>query len=203
MTFAGHLRAIGFKGSGFNYIMDSENFVFTIGIQASQWGGQCCAEFGIQPKDIESIGAHKVDFKKLKYYQCELRTRISRKNGADQWWQYSDNAQKNILIADQIFDIITAQIVPIINRFKENPFVFDQIEVSDLTNIFKYVADKLEGLQLMTTDIRFVWALTKIYEKRNFERARQFARYGLSKLDATSTFIGKADFERVLSTNDA
>lgn len=201
-TLAGHLKTLGFKGSGLNYIMDSDNFIFTIGVQASQWGGQCCAEFGIQPKDIDSFGDHKIDFKKLKYHQCELRTRLATTNGTDQWWQYSDDQEKNIQIADQIFDIITKQVVPIINLFKSDNFVFDKIEVSDLNNIFKYVADKLGGMSLMTTDIRFAWALTKIYEKRNLDKAKQFAKFGLSKLDETSTFIGKADFEGVLRQNN-
>lgn len=201
-TLAGHLKTLGFKGSGFNYIMDSDNFVFTIGVQASQWGGQCCAEFGIQPKDIDSFGDHKVDFKKLKYYHCEFRTRLATKNGSDQWWKYSDDEEKNVQVANQIFEIIVRQVVPIIELFKNDEFVLDRIEVSDLNNIFKYVADKLGGLSLMTTDIRFAWALTKIYEKRNLDKAKQFAKFGLSKLDDTSTFIGKVDFERVLQQNN-
>lgn len=201
-TLAGHLKTLGFKGSGFNYILDSDNFVFTIGVQASQWGGQCCAEFGIQPKDIDTIGDQKIDFKKLKYYQCEFRTRLATKNGTDQWWQYSDDPEKNVQIADQIFDIVTKQVVPIIELFKSEKFVFDRIEVSDLNNIFKYVADKLGGMSLMTTDIRFAWALTKMYEKRNIGKAKQFAKFGLSKLDDTSTFMGIPDFERVLRQNN-
>ena len=197
-TLSGHLKTLGFKGSGFNYTMDSDNFIFTIGVQASQYGGQCCAEFGIQPKDIDSFGDYKIDFKKLKYSDCEFRTRLSTNNGSDQWWKYSDEPKKNIEIANQIFDIISKQVVPIIDLFKADKFVLDGIEISDLNNIYKFVADKLGGMSLMTTDIRFAWALTKIYEKRNLDKAKAFAKFGLSKLDNTSTFIGKADFERVL-----
>lgn len=195
---AEQLKTLGFKGSGFNYIMDSDDFVFTIGVQASQWGGQCCAEFGIQPKDIESIGAHKIDLKRLKYYQCEFRTRLTNNNGSDNWWTYSDDQEKNIEVANQIFDITVKKIIPIINLFKGRQFVFDRIEITDLENIFKNVADKLGGMSLMTTDIRFAWAMVKIYEKRNLKRAKQFAVFGLSKLEGTGTFIGIADFERVL-----
>lgn len=201
-TLAGHLKTLGFKGSGFNYIMDSDNFIFTIGVQASQWGGQCCAEFGIHPKDIDSFGDHKVDFKKLKYYQCEFRTRLATNNGSEQWWKYSDDQEINIQVANQIFDIVVRQVVPIIELFKGDKYVLDRIDVSDLNNIFKYVADKLGGMSLMTTDIRFAWALTKIYEKRNLDKAKQFAEFGMSKLDDKSTFIGKVDFERVLRQNN-
>jgi hypothetical protein len=201
-SLSGHLRSLGFKGSGFNYIMDSDEFVYTIGIQASQWGGQCCAEFGIQPKEIDRIGEHLIDFKKIKYYQCELRTRLASQNGSDQWWQYSDDHKNNIKIADEIFELVRKQVVPIINRFKSKPFVLDQIEVSDLNNVFKNVSQKLQGMTLMTTDIRLAWTLTKIYEKRNSKKAIQFAKYGLSKLDNKNLFFGRSDFESVLEENN-
>ena len=57
-------------------------------------------------------------------------------------------------------------------------------------------------MTLMTTEIRFAWALTKIYEQRNPIKAKQFAKFGLSKLDSTSTFIGKPDFEKALTNNN-
>ena len=198
-TLAGHLKTIGFKGSGFNYSLDSDNFVFTIGIQASQYGGQCCAEFGIQPKEIDRFGEHQIDLKKLKYYNCEFRTRLSKKNGADQWWKYSDDEPTNIQVANEIFEIVQKDILPIMNLFKSEPYVLDRIEIEDLGNIFKNIPKKLGGMTLMTSNIRFAWALTKIYQNRNLVKAKQYAKFGLSKLDSSSTFIGKPDFEKVLS----
>jgi hypothetical protein len=198
-TLAGHLKTIGFKGSGFNYLLDSDNFIFTFGIQASQYGGQCCAEFGIQPKEIDSFGERKIDLKKLKYNNCEFRKRLSKKNDTDEWWKYSDDEQNNVQIANEIFEMVQKDILPIINLFKSEPYVLDRIEVEDLENIFQNIPKKLEGMGLMTTDIRLAWALTMIYQKRNLEKAKQYARFGLSKLDSTSTFIGKPDFEKVLS----
>lgn len=197
-TLAGLLKTIGFKGSGFNYLMEDEYFIFTIGIQASQYGGQCCAEFGIQPKEIDSFGEHKIDFKKLKYYSCEFRTRLSKKNGADQWWKYSDDEQKNIEVANEIFGIVQKDVQPIINLFKNHPYVLDRIEIEDLENIYKSIPGKLAGMTLMNGNVRLAWALTKIYEKRDLKRAQKFARFGLSKLETSSSFIGKVDFERVL-----
>lgn len=194
-----HLKTLGFKGSGFNYLLDTDNFIFTIGIQASQYGGQCCAEFGVQPKEIDRFGDHKIDFKKLKYYSCEFRTRLSRKNGADQWWKYSENEQRNIEIADEIFVIIQRDILPIINLFKGEPYVLDRIEVSDLENIFERIPKKLAGMTIMSSGTRLAWALAKIYEKRDLEKAKQFAKFGLSQLDNSSTFIGKPDFENVIN----
>lgn len=103
---SGKLKELGFKGSGFNYIMDSEHFVFTIGIQASRYGGQCCTEFGIQPKTVDTNGYEKLNFKKLKYYNCEFRTRLSPKGQGDYWWKYSELENRNIEIANDILNVI-------------------------------------------------------------------------------------------------
>ena len=130
--------------------MDTDNFIFTIGIQASQYGGKCCAEFGIQPKEIDNVEDRKIDFKKLKYNNCEFSTRLSRKNDADQWWKYSHDEQTNIKIADEIFSIIQKDILPIINLFKSEPYILDRIEIKDLEDIFKSISKKLAGMTLMT-----------------------------------------------------
>jgi hypothetical protein len=58
-----HLLSLGFKGSGFHYLMEIEGFFLAVGIQGGRYGGRCCVEFGIQPKSIDSIGEHKIDFK--------------------------------------------------------------------------------------------------------------------------------------------
>ena len=196
------MKTLGFKGSGFSYIMDTEDYLFAVGIQASQYGGQCCVEFGIQPKSLAGFIGEILDFKKLKYYDCELRTRLSKNNGVDQWWQYSDNQEKNIEIANEIYNLVVRQAFPIITLFKSDPNLFEKIEVSDLDNVYKHVAKKLAGMTLMTTEIRFAWVLTKMFENKNPEKAQQFAMFGLSKLNSSSTLIGKADFERVLSQNN-
>ena len=193
------LKTIGLKGAGFNYILYSDNFIFTIGIQASQYGGQCCAEFGIHPKEIDRIGEYQIDFKKLKYHSCEFSTRLSRNNGEDQWWKYSDKEQANIEIAEEIYSLIKKNILPIINLFQSEPYILDKIEIEDLDNIYKNVSKKLSGMTLMTTDVRFAWALTQIYAKRDLAKAKVFSKYGLSKLDSSSLFFGKEDFENILN----
>ena len=164
------------------------------------WSVLCRAWYS--SRGIDSSGNNKIDLKNLKYYSCEFRQRLWRKDPADQWWQYSDDPELNIQVAEHIFHSIKEQALPIIQLFKTEPYILDSIEVSDLSNIYKNVATKLGGMILMTTDIRFAWALTKIFEKRNPEKAIQFAKFGLSKLDASSIFIGKVDFERVVRQDD-
>ncbi|MDM1524305.1 DUF4304 domain-containing protein [Empedobacter sp. 225-1] len=72
------LKELGFKGSGSNYKKENVNFIYTIGIQANRYGGSCCVELGIHPKEIIENFGHEIDLKKLKYYDCEFRTRLTR-----------------------------------------------------------------------------------------------------------------------------
>jgi hypothetical protein len=201
-TLSSYLKDLGFKGSGFNYLMDTDNFVFAIGIQASQHGGQCCAEFGIQPKSIDTSGFEKLDFKKLKYFNCEFRTRLAPTGQSDKWWKYSENEQGNLQIVNEIIELIKNRALPIIQLFEDNPNILETIELADLDNLYVNVPKKLLGMNLATTDIRFAWAMTKALAKTNPTKAKMFAEYGLSKLDSSSTFMGKQDFERILTENN-
>lgn len=198
-TLGDKMRSIGFKGSGFYFLQDSENFVFTFGVQASRYGGQCCAEYGIQPKALSRIGNHELNFSKLKYSECELRKRLVKPSkGLDQWWTYSDNDGKNIQIANEMFDLFVEQAMPTINAFNSNPNILDTIAIPDLDNCYVNVPKKLAGISPMFGNIRFAWALAKIYEGKDPKKAKLFAAYGLSKLDEQSLFFGKEDFEKIL-----
>ena len=196
------MKSLGFKGSGFNYLMETDNFVFTVGLQASRYGKQCCAEFGIHPKEIERLGDHRLDFKNMKYYSCELRSRLAKHGMGDQWWYYSDDQEKNIQIGNDIFESVLIHALPVFKQFTNDPNILDKIEITDFDNLYKNIPKKLAGMTLMTSEVRFAWALTKIFEKKNPTKARQFAKYGLSKLEATNLFFGRKDFEKVLTQNN-
>ncbi|BCY27219.1 DUF4304 domain-containing protein [Flavobacterium okayamense] len=187
---SGKLKELGFKGSGFNYIMDSEHFVFTIGIQASRYGGQCCTEFGIQPKTVDTNGYEKLNFKKLKYYNCEFRTRLSPKGQGDYWWKYSELENRNIEIANDILNVIEKKVIPIIDLFKSNNKILETIEVKDLDNMYVSTAEKLGGMSFGTSYIRMAWVLTKVFEKENPAKSKEFAKYALSKMNEKSVFFG-------------
>jgi hypothetical protein len=198
-TLGDKMRSLGFRGSGFYFLQDSEDFVFTFGVQASRYGGQCCAEYGVQPKALAKVGNYELNFSKLKYSQCELRKRLAKPSkGLDQWWIYSDNENANIQIANEMFGLFLDQAIPTINAFKSNPNILDTISISDLDNCYLNVSKKLAGISPMFGNVRFAWALAKIYEGKDPNRAMQFAAYGISKLDEQSLFFGKEDFEKIL-----
>jgi len=200
----GHnMRNLGFRGSGFNYIMESENFIFTFGIQASQYGGNCCAEFGIQPKTIDYINGHKLDFKKLKYFNCELRDRLARPGKGDMWWTYAKTEEKNVEIANDIFALFYSHAFPIFNAFQNEPDILDKIEASDLENCYKSVGDKLHGITPLFGDTRFAWVMMKYHEKKDIAKSIEFAKHGLSTLSEDSIFFGKKDFEEAIKSYGA
>jgi hypothetical protein len=197
-TLGSGLRSMGFKGSGFRFSMESDDFAFVIGIQASQYGGHCYIEFGIQPKALTIVNGQTIDMAKIKYFECEFRMRLRNEDNSDQW-AYAVSRELNQQIAHSIIEAITKQVTPIISKFKEKPFILDEIEVGDLANNYKNIPAKLGGMGVMTGEIRLAWALTKLFGKSNPEKAKQFAAFGLSKLGTTNLIFGRIDFENALA----
>lgn len=204
-TLSQNLKEFGFKGSGFSYRKDSENFIFIIGIQASQYGGKCCVELGIHPKEITDWFGREINFKSLKYYECEFRKRLTKnqtktwwnfynKNVDNQWWDYFDSEKKNIKTAESIFQSIKAEAIPTILSFENENYILDKLEKNDLAN----PQNKIEGFNLIGTQTRLIWALAKIYEKRNPGKALEFAKLGMSVLEKNDKFLGKEDFENII-----
>ena len=200
------LKEFDFKGSGFGYKKDSENFIYIIGIQASQYGGKCCVELGIHPKEITDLFGHEINFKTMKYYDCEFRMRLekiqnkkwwnfSTKNTDNQWWEYSISEKENLKTSESIFQSVKAEAIQIIELFESENYIFDSLNKNDLTN----PKNKIGGLNLIGTETRLIWALSKIYAKRNPQKALEFAKLGISKLDNNDKFSGKKDFENIIN----
>ena len=204
-TLSQNLKEFGFKGSGFSYRKDSENFIFIIGIQASQYGGKCCVELGIHPKEITDWFGSEINLKTLKYYECEFRTRLTKiktkkwwnfssKNYDNQWWDYSKSEKANMNTAENIILSIKNEVVPIIQAFQSENYILDKIENSDLSN----PSQKLSGLNIIGTEVRLILALSKIYEKRNPKKAVELAKLGMLKLEPNDKFLGKEDFNKII-----
>ena len=194
------IREFGFKGSGFNYIMDSESFVFTIGLQANRYGGSFCVELGIHPKEITNNGFEDLDFNKLKYYNCEFRTRLAKEGKGDRWWNYTDSESKNFEIIDDVIFYISKYALPIINGFKNDNGLLKKVKISDIKNRFIPISDFKGGLTPMTTDIRLAWALAVIIEKSNPKKSFEFAKYALKHDKSPSTFFGTKDLKRIVES---
>jgi len=198
-VFGGEMRRMGFKGSGFRFTRDSDGFLFVIGIQGSNWGPSCCVEFGVQPKAIRTNGFNEIDFKRLKYYECELRTRLSPRQGHDHWWKYSPKSSENIRTALEIAKLVEDQALPTILFFEVNPRILETIEVADLTERNGSLAKKLRISGLGTTYTRLAWVLARINENADLSKAKEFAEFGLAESKRSPTFFAIPDFKRILS----
>ncbi|MDM1524306.1 hypothetical protein HX088_13705 [Empedobacter sp. 225-1] len=69
------------------------------------------------------------------------------------------------------------------------------MDKDDLTN----PKNKIGGLNLIGTEMRLIWALSKIYEKRNPQKALEYAKIGLNKLEKNDNFLGRIDFENIIN----
>ena len=51
--FGQEMRRYNFKGTGFDYFQETEDFLIAVYISPGRWGGECYAGFAIHPKQID------------------------------------------------------------------------------------------------------------------------------------------------------
>jgi hypothetical protein len=56
--------------------------------------------------------------------------------------------------------------------------------------MYSKLPKKLGGMSFGTTEIRMAWTLVNALEESNLSKAKEFAKYALSKLGKSSTFVG-------------
>ena len=198
--FGQEMRLYGFKGTGFEYVQETVDYLIVIYIDPSRWGGSCSAGFAIHPKQIDKDHNGKRDLTKLKTFQYELKFGFT-KNAREEQWEYADDEATNLATLCKIVDTIKNQAFPVIQKFKSTPNILDQFEVTEM-NKFHDNWTKRTGVFISTTDVRFAWAMTIIFENKNLEKAKQFARWALSQPDVgDEEWFGDKDFHRVLTKN--
>jgi hypothetical protein len=198
-SFGTVMRSYGFKGSGFDYFQETSDLLIAVYISPSRRGNSCSAGFAVHPKLVDKNSTGKLDFEKLKSHQYEFKMALTD-YARGQRWDYSDNETINIDTLDKILNSIKTKAFPVIEDFKNNK-LFNKFKLNALTNFHDSWTEKT-GVFVMTTDLRFAWVMTLIFERTKPEKAKQFAKWGLSNLGDNKWF-GKNDFERVLRTNGA
>ena len=201
-SFGQEMRQYGFKGTGFEYHQETDDFLIAVYIDSSRWGGSCSAGFAIHPKQVDKDSEGKLDLKKINSYQYEFKMGLT-KYARGEKWQYADDEATNLLTLTKILNSIKRKAFPVIEKFKVTPNILDLFEVSELENVHKNWTKKT-GVSIVTSDVRFAWAMTLIFENKKPLKARQFAKWGLENLgDTDNDWFGKADFDRVLKNNGA
>ena len=155
-------------------------FIYLVGIQPSQYGGQCCVNLGVYIKNIpfwDSINS--VDIKKIKYYYCEFQQRLhpEGKNN-DYWWKYKSNSKGNIRIASDMYQAFEEHGLGFFMKFIEYPNPFLGIKIDDIINK-RYTKNGL----WFTTDFRLAVLLAYInYDIKRFSEAKAFAEWAQSQI---------------------
>ena len=193
--FGVEMRKLGFKGNGFNYAIENEDFLSSVCISPGRWGGNCSVILGIHPKCITKVGNLNLNLKKLPIHLHEFRMSLSKTVPARRWG-YCDTEVKNILIMHKIIALIKSRAIPVIRLYTESPTILETFKVTDLRNFHKKYAEKT-GTYIATSGERFAWALAMFFEFTNPVKAKRFSEYGLSR--PGDTFFGNQDFERILS----
>jgi hypothetical protein len=199
-TFGSEMRKLGFKGSGFDYHRETDDYLFAIWIE-SRWGGSCSTGLAIHPKQVDKNSEGKLNLEKLKIHEHEFKLSLSGRGRSDRW-EYSDEKEQNEKTINEIVVYIKEKALPVMELFTAKPSILDRFNVSELKSFHNNFTRKT-GTSIATTELRFSWAMTLIFENKDSLKARHFAEYGVSQLDEDDSWFGMADFKRVLSENNA
>lgn len=85
------IRDIGFKGSGRNYRLVTDQFALAVNLQGSKCGTKFTVNLGVQPIAIPNVIGEPVDLKTFKESECTFRERLTA-GGRNTWWTYTDDA---------------------------------------------------------------------------------------------------------------
>lgn len=85
------IRDIGFKGSGRNYRLVTDQFALAVNLQGSRYGTKFTVNLGVQPIAIPNVIGKTFDLKTFKEIECAFRERLTA-DGRDTWWSYTDDA---------------------------------------------------------------------------------------------------------------
>lgn len=89
--FAPVVRAEGFRGSGRDFRLVTDDFAFAVNLQGSRYGGKFAVNLGVHPISIPNVAGKMIDLKSFKEIECAFRERLTE-DGYDTWWTYSEDA---------------------------------------------------------------------------------------------------------------
>ena len=201
-TFGQEMRAFGFKGTGFEYFKETEEFLIAVYIDSGRWGGKCTAGFAIHPKVIDKDSEGILNLQKLKIYQYVFKMPLTVYARGESW-NYSDIETENIQTVNKIITSIKKIAFPVIKQFTDTPNFLDLYDISDLDDFYNQWIKKT-GVFISSSELVFARVMTNYFEKKNIQKAKQFAKWGLSQpIINDKIWFGQIDFERVANHNSA
>ena len=201
MNFSFIIREIPALVGTIFFICPTDDFLFSVYISQSRWGGQCSVGLAIHPKQITKDSRGDLKIKKLKNYEYEFKFSLGPV-ARGETWEYKETNESNLKIVHEMIGVIQRRAMPIIENLKKDMNLLDEFQVNDLDNFHAKFTSKT-GISIATTETRFAWAMAILYEEKNLTKAKAFAEYILSRPKMSVNFFGNADLERILSKNNA
>ena len=196
--FGLEMRKLGFKGTGFDYFQETEDFLFAITIGGKTGAaGMCSISMAVHPKVVNrnTFDEKLLNFKKLAFYHYEFRMSLGEES---KFWDFSDKEEDNFKTINEILDLIKAKALPVFEQFQAG--LLNTFTTDDLDTFFDSFENKTGVKHIVTSDIRFAWVMALYYENKNHVKSKAFANYALSKLSNSQWFGGK-DIKRILNQN--
>lgn len=200
IPFGKEMRNYGFKGTGLEYSKEIDDYLIAVYIEPSRWGGSCSVGFAIHPKQVDKDSEGKLDLSKLKAIDYEFKMNTT-KEARGEWWNFSVEEEVNLATLGEIVKSIKEVAFPGIERITTTNGILDSFDVTQMDHFHGYWINKA-GVSIATTDIRFAWAMTLVFEKKDINKAKKFAEWGITQLEENDQWFGRKDFERVFHKNN-
>lgn len=189
------LKGLGFKGGGFNFRRSVGNYIHTIQIHGSRYGGEGYIEIGIHLDFIPDLFFGPLDLKKIQSVECFNRHSLVLPTGR-QMVDYGTNEDEAQFSLNLMYEMIVNDGIPYFNLFSDYPAPFDQIEVSDL----KSNNPAFKEYRLTLDSIRTTINLARIhYKLGNSDKSKQFCEYGLTQLEDEPNELWSSMFTRLMN----
>jgi hypothetical protein len=190
--FAPRIRELGWTGSGYHYLnFNNPPYIYVLGFQPNRHGKEAYIEIGVHFDFIPIKGLP--NFNKLEPSYLKIRQKLTPNND-EYWWRYGNTKKKNQELIDSIWKKFKSDGIDYFRFFKSFPGVFESIRISDLE---EKEFDFIKGIK-MPTNIGSALLLARINKEiGKKEKAKEFANYGLSKIDGPNGAALIPEFEKI------
>lgn len=189
-TFSRELRKHGFQGTAGRYRTKPNNhLIYTVNVQADNYGGRCYVELGVYIDFIPSASGVHVPLNKVSPYDCEFRWSLSDLKNQNQnlWWSYGETENEALDNIENMTEIFVEYGLQYFEKFSNFPECLTSISIKDIEQWNKNVKQLGDTL----TRVRLSLVLSKVHlHMNNNEQAISFATWAINRI--RKDHIGKA-----------
>lgn len=185
------LRENKWKGSGFNYTKQIGNIIRVITIQPSSAGLKFCIELGV---DFDFLTV-KNKTPNIKTWNTEIRTRLTPNNENDFWWNFPNDENNTKALFEELKQLISTIVDFFFIQYDDWENTIPTLSVQNIEN---GDTQKLFKLHPLRTALLFARINSYL---NNAQKAIEFSRYGISKINGIKGSSLISDFEEIINKN--